>query len=51
VERRGHGAVGDIVAGISEELGALLDVHVDVVTDALLRQPVSATAHADAVPL
>ena len=39
------------VAGIGEELSALLGVQVDVVTDVLLREQVAATAHADAVPL
>ena len=39
------------VAGIGEELSALLSVQVDVVTDVLLREQVAATAHADAVPL
>jgi uncharacterized protein len=39
------------VAGIGEELGQLLGIRVDVVTDELLRDNVSATALADAVPL
>lgn len=39
------------VAGISEELSRLLGTRVDVVADELLRDGVSATAHADAVPL
>ncbi len=39
------------VAGIGEELSEVLGVRVDVVTDALLREPVSASARADAVPL
>ncbi|CAN5328934.1 hypothetical protein BH09ACT6_BH09ACT6_03960 [soil metagenome] len=39
------------VAGLGEELGDILGVRVDVVTDELLRDPVSATAQADAVPL
>ncbi len=39
------------VAGIGEELSALLGVQVDVVTDVLLREQVAATAHADAVPM
>lgn len=39
------------VAGIGEELSELLGVRVDVVTGALLRDPVAASAHADAVPL
>jgi predicted nucleotidyltransferase len=39
------------VAGIGEELSEILGIRVDVVTDALLREPVSATARADAVPL
>lgn len=39
------------VAGLSEELSELLGLRVDVVTDDLLREPVSASAHADAVPL
>lgn len=37
------------VAGLSEELSALLDVRVDVVTASLLRDEVSASALADAV--
>lgn len=39
------------VAGLAEELGELLQMRVDVVADELLRAPVSASAHADAVPL
>ncbi len=39
------------VAGIGEELSGLLGVKVDVVSDALLRDPVAVSAHADAVPL
>lgn len=39
------------VAGISEELSVLLGVRVDVVCDELLRDQVSATAHAEAVAL
>ncbi|WP_309617236.1 nucleotidyltransferase domain-containing protein [Salinibacterium sp.] len=39
------------VAGIGEELSQILGVRVDVVTDELLRDAVSATALADAVPL
>ncbi|MFZ4894988.1 nucleotidyltransferase family protein [Plantibacter sp. Mn2098] len=39
------------VAGIGEEFGRLLGVRVDVVTEGLLREPVAATARADAVPL
>ena len=39
------------VAGIAEELGQILDHRVDVVTPALLRSEVSATAMADAVPV
>ncbi len=39
------------VAGIGEELSAVLGVQVDVVTDVLLRDQVAASAHADAVPL
>ncbi len=39
------------VAGISEELTILLGVRVDVVTEALLRDGVSATARRDLVPL
>lgn len=39
------------VAGISEELTTLLGVRVDVVTEALLRHGVSATARRDLVPL
>ncbi|MEX0429260.1 nucleotidyltransferase family protein [Nocardioides sp. DS6] len=37
------------VAGLSEELSALLGVRVDVVAKALLRREVSATALSDAV--
>lgn len=37
------------VAGMSEEFGALLGIRVDVVSDSLLREPVSATVHADLV--
>lgn len=39
------------VAGIREELSGTLGVRVDVVTDALLREPVAQSAHADAVSL
>lgn len=39
------------VAGMSEELTSLLGVQVDVVTEALLRDGVSATARHDHVPL
>lgn len=39
------------VAGIGEELTALLNTQVDVVAPSLLRDPVSASALADAVPL
>lgn len=39
------------IAGISEELSHLLGVHVDVVCDELLRDRVSAKAHAEAVAL
>ena len=39
------------VAGIGEELSQILGVCVDVVTDELIRDAVSATALADAVPL
>ncbi len=39
------------VAGISEELTILLGVQVDVVTEGLLRDGVSATARRDLVPL
>ena len=39
------------VAGIGEELSDLLGVKVDVVTAALLRGPVAASALADAIPL
>lgn len=39
------------VAGLSEELSELLGMRVDVVTDGLLREPVSAGARADAIPL
>ena len=39
------------VAGIGEEFSRLLGVRVDVVAASLLREPVSATARADEVPL
>lgn len=39
------------VAGMSEELSNLLGVRVDVVCDELLRERVSASAHAEAVAL
>jgi predicted nucleotidyltransferase len=39
------------VSGIGEELGDILGVRVDVVAGELMRDEVSATAHADAVPL
>ncbi|SBW23670.1 nucleotidyltransferase family protein [Protofrankia symbiont of Coriaria ruscifolia] len=39
------------LAGIAEELTSLLGVRVDVVAEPLLREPVSATARADLVPL
>jgi predicted nucleotidyltransferase len=39
------------VAGIGEELSALLGVQVDVVTDVLLRDRVATSAHADAVAM
>jgi uncharacterized protein len=39
------------VAGIGEEFSRLLGVRVDVVAASLLREPVSATARVDAVPL
>ena len=39
------------VAGMSEELSTLLGIRVDVVADSLLREPVSATVHADLVAL
>jgi predicted nucleotidyltransferase len=39
------------VAGLAEELSELLQVRVDVVADELLRAPVAASAHGDAVPL
>lgn len=39
------------LAGIGEELTELLGVRVDVVAEPLLREPVSATARADLVPL
>lgn len=39
------------VSGIGEELSELLGVKVDVVTGALLRDQVAASALADAVPL
>src|SRR6478752_423051 len=47
----GPGGANDLLrlAGISEELSALLDVKVDVVAAGLLRADVSATALADAV--
>ncbi len=37
------------VAGIGEEFSRILGVRVDVVSDALLRAPVSESAHRDAV--
>lgn len=39
------------VAGLGEELFDLLGVRVDVVADVLMRDEVSASAHADSVPL
>ncbi len=39
------------VAGIAEELSTLLGMHVDVVTDVLLRDQVATSAHADAVTM
>lgn len=39
------------VAGISEEVSRILGTRVDVVADSLLREPVSETAHRDAVAL
>jgi predicted nucleotidyltransferase len=39
------------VAGIGEELSALLGMQVDVVTDVLLRDRVATSAHADAVKM
>lgn len=39
------------VAGMGEELLDILGVRVDVVADELMRDPVSSSAHADAVPL
>ncbi|MFT3798723.1 nucleotidyltransferase family protein [Microbacterium sp.] len=39
------------VAGIGEELSRLFGVDVDVVTDELLRDPVSATARRDMIAL
>lgn len=39
------------VAGTGEELSELLGVKVDVVTGALLRDPVAVSAYAHAVPL
>ena len=39
------------IAGIAEELSTLLGMHVDVVTDVLLRDQVATSAHADAVAM
>jgi hypothetical protein len=39
------------IAGIAEELSAPLDMQVDVVTDALLRDQVATSAHTDAVAM
>ncbi|MDQ6753904.1 MAG: nucleotidyltransferase domain-containing protein [Actinomycetota bacterium] len=39
------------IAGIGEEFSRILGVRVDVVADSLLREPVSASAHRDAVAL
>jgi predicted nucleotidyltransferase len=39
------------VAGIGEEFSRILGVRVDVVTDSLLREPVSEAAHRDMVAL
>jgi predicted nucleotidyltransferase len=46
-----HGNPVMRLAGISEELTNLLGVQVDVVTEALLREPVSTAARSDLVPL
>ena len=39
------------VAGMSEELSSLLGIRVDVVSDSLLREPVSSAVHADLIAL
>lgn len=39
------------VAGIGEEFSRILGVRVDVVAESLMREPVSDSAHRDAVPL
>lgn len=39
------------VAGIGEEFSRILGTRVDVVADVLLREPVSASAHRDAIAL
>lgn len=39
------------IAGIGEEFSCILGVRVDVVSDSLLREQVSASAHRDAVAL
>ena len=39
------------VSGIGEEFGRILGTRVDVVADILLREPVSVSAHEDAVAL
>lgn len=39
------------IAGIGEEFSDILGVRVDVVADSLLREPVSASAHRDAVAM
>lgn len=39
------------IAGIGEEFSRILGVRVDVVSDSLMREPVSASAHRDAVAL
>lgn len=39
------------IAGIGEEFSRILGVRVDVVSESLMRDPVSASAHGDAVDL
>ncbi|MHA6693583.1 nucleotidyltransferase family protein [Homoserinimonas sp. A520] len=39
------------IAGIGEEFSQILGVRVDVVSESLMREPVSASAHRDAVAL
>ena len=39
------------IVGIGDEFSRILGVRVDVVSDSLLREPVSASAHRDAVAL